>query len=275
MRNWLQHLTFRRLIISALILLVLGVAARVWGAGADIRALRERAYPIPSTHCQKPQNCDERALQIDAREAITSDNALDVAFGQLALSILGIGGVGLTLYYAHLAWGEAGKSATAAKLALEHAKESSERQLRAYVMVEARGIKFSEANSVEYAIKAHNRGQTPARRVLVKWAAKMTAEKLSNSDIERLHTVARCPAEEPAFILGPGESRDAIALEIGYNARNATDIRDSKLSFYVVGSIDYIDAFEKTRTTKFCHMYTGVDNGPNGAEYYHYGNDYT
>ena len=110
MRDWLQHLTVRRLILSGFILLVVTAAALVWGAGTDVRALRERAYPIPSTDCQKPQNCDERALQIDAREAVTADNAFDLAVGQLALNILGIGGVGLTLYYAHLAWGEAGKA---------------------------------------------------------------------------------------------------------------------------------------------------------------------
>lgn len=270
MRDWLQHLTVRRLILSGFILLVMTAAALVWGAGTDVRALRERAYPIPSTDCQKPQNCDERALQIDAREAVTADNAFDLAVGQLALNILGIGGVGLTLYYAHLAWGEAGKSATAAQLALEHSKDSAERQLRAYVMVHPQGITFTEAGDVECAIQAHNRGQTPARNIMVKWAARSAAEQLSKSDIELLHAVARYPTENPSFITGPSE-----AVRVLRTFGKSADIRDSKLYLYVVGSVEYIDVFEKKRITQFCHEYSGNDHGPNGADYYRYGNDYT
>lgn len=111
---------FRGLGLAVLAAATAGAALAVWSAGAALRNLREHAYPIPKDECQKTKDCDQRALKIEAREAVTSDAALDVAVGQLALGVLGLGGLGFTVFYARLAWKESQRSANAAHTALRN-----------------------------------------------------------------------------------------------------------------------------------------------------------
>jgi len=70
-------------------------------------------------------------LQVQAREAAIAEDALAVSFAQLALSIAGVFGVGLTIYYAHKAWKESERSANAAHDTLEDARsDAAEQALR-------------------------------------------------------------------------------------------------------------------------------------------------
>lgn len=105
---------FRGLFVGVLI--VVGVAlfgiTLTWGANVVDR--RDRLYPMPTPHCSADRSCEEKVLQIAAREAVTSDAAAQLALWQLVLSGLGIVGVGLTVYYAHQAWREAQRSANVA-----------------------------------------------------------------------------------------------------------------------------------------------------------------
>jgi hypothetical protein len=91
-------------------------------------ALREHAYPIPEQSCERDGKCDQKALQIQAREAVTADAAFDVALGQLVASVLGVFGVIYTVVYARQAWKEAQRSADAAHEALEHARNDAAEQ---------------------------------------------------------------------------------------------------------------------------------------------------
>lgn len=81
---------------------------------ARVAEVRERTYPIPQTQCEKDHTCEEKALQVQAREAVTAEAALQVSFYQLTLSLVGIIGVGFTVYYAHGAWLESRRSAEVA-----------------------------------------------------------------------------------------------------------------------------------------------------------------
>jgi hypothetical protein len=147
----------------------------VWGAGATRNGLRERGYPIPSRHCQQAKDCDEKALQIGAREAVTSDAGFDVALGQLVASVLGIFGVGYTVFYARLAWKEAQHGVTIARQsakgsedAARYARDSSEQDLRAWLDVSASledYILKDERVFISVATTIKNIGKTPAFRV--------------------------------------------------------------------------------------------------------------
>lgn len=130
--------------------------------------VRERAYPIPSTHCQQSKDCDERAVQLEAREAVTADGAFDVALGQLALSFLGIGGVGFTLYYAHRAFVETQNSAAAALEANSISRAALVADHRPWVAITniriAEGLSFHPQNgwSLGLIFTMKNTGVTPA-----------------------------------------------------------------------------------------------------------------
>jgi hypothetical protein len=67
-------------------------------------------------------------LKVTEAQAASADSALAVAFAQLALSLLGLGGVGFTVYFAALAWQEAKRSANAAHLTLEDARADAAAQ---------------------------------------------------------------------------------------------------------------------------------------------------
>ena len=122
------HPALRRLILGAIAAAAVLGAGIILQQGAVFRAIRERAYPIPSGECHKAGNCDEKALQVQNREAQTADAAFDVALFQFALGLLGLGGVGFTVYYARQAWKEAERSATAAREALEHTQADAAEQ---------------------------------------------------------------------------------------------------------------------------------------------------
>jgi hypothetical protein len=127
-RNGRKLSSAGRLVLALIAVGGIVVAVLVANAWVDTTAFRERAYPIPKTECQKAESCDERALEIQAREAVTADAALDVALGQLVASIIGVIGVGYTVFYARQAWKESERSADAASEALEHTRADASEQ---------------------------------------------------------------------------------------------------------------------------------------------------
>jgi hypothetical protein len=79
-----------------------------------------------------------------------------LATWQLILSIVGVAGLGFTLYYAH-------QSATHAKRAVDIAADTGRRQLRAYVVQSESALKHMEPGQVPVVeITFKNSGQTPA-----------------------------------------------------------------------------------------------------------------
>jgi hypothetical protein len=101
----------RQLVFGILLIMAVGAAAFPLNRCSEIGSIRERDYPIPDTKCRSEEQCAEKAVEIQAREAVTADAALEVMFAQLALGIVGVLGVGCTVFYAHRAWRAAWKQA--------------------------------------------------------------------------------------------------------------------------------------------------------------------
>jgi hypothetical protein len=246
-RDGLYRVAVRRLILAGLAVGALWAAWATWDAGADMVRLRERAYPIPATDCEKTKDCDERSLQIEAREAVTADAAFDVALGQLALSILGIAGVTFTIYYAH-------KALITSESTLRASLESEQRELRAYVhSVEftrqahvSREIGGVNVPGLVIAVAWKNLGATPARRVRTACGARLfigpTPDDFDYPDIG---------GDQKGIPLGPGAHTYSTVFT------RIDELRTGQLAgnrYYVWFWIEYSDVFADTprRRTEAC-----------------------
>jgi hypothetical protein len=128
-------------------------------------------------------------------------------------------------------------------------KESSERQLRAYVSAQPAGI--NPYRGIEQRILGHivvvNSGQTPAKDILhivrLFWTEKDNWEPELNESLTKTDAVLQPRAE----------------MKIGSNPQPLSIItgREEDRSYlYVWGRIEYRDEFSnRTRFTNFCHRY--------------------
>jgi hypothetical protein len=236
------------------------------------RALREQDYQIPTTNCQHSNNCDEKALKIQAREATTSDVALDISFAQALLSFLGVGGVGLTILYAKKTWRESRRSADAASAALAHAQEASERQLRAYVSVSLGGVEgFLSGDQVYASIRVQNTGQTPATQLVAHLTTAIISQRYGKAQVLHLQGSAG-KALGATLTMGAGEERYTHINRARFSNAQIESVRDGSKYFCVAGRVTYFDVFEKPRTSWFCHTYYGNDFSAIAGRYHAFGN---
>jgi hypothetical protein len=138
-------------------------------------------------------------------------------------------------------------------LSLRHARETAERQLRAYVCVAKGMIKnFSPDKIPEVVVWLKNVGQTPAYDVQ-SWLAiegdSLPRKKPFKSDWK---------FTDHKSVIGPGEgSTILIDTEAPITAKYIDAIKDRRWAIWGYGLIRYRDAFGKNRTTEFRLIYNG------------------
>jgi hypothetical protein len=119
------------------------------------------------THCEGQQgnDCNVGSLKANIRAANAAEDAADIAFGQAILGIVGIFGVGLTVYYAHHAWRQALRSADVAHDTL-HTENRAWIEL--HVSPGEGGVHWADDRcTVALEMRAENHGSTPALRTSV------------------------------------------------------------------------------------------------------------
>lgn len=216
----------------------------MWNTGANMTTRRESAYPMPQTECANSAACDQKALQIQAREAVTADGAFDVALGQLILSFVGVVGVGFTVFYARLAWREALRSADVADGALKLSADTADRQLRPYLYLTTdRDDPQPVTNDGHVRVSVKNFGQTPARKIRLHrgtdWLARPIGDQTPplrfvedlldlgpGADLRMLFYMEEIPADAFAF-LGEGTHVLIIRMRVDYEyAPGLTDFHE-------------------------------------------------
>lgn len=159
----------------------------------------------------------------------------------------------------------------ATREAITDARKASERELRAYVMVKLKGASVDPTKNGHAWVRVHNRGQTPAHDTCVFWAFHINSEKPDRADIDQLNQQAKCP-DDSALLIGPGEHRAVQGQCNPFTTEEASAVSADNARLYIVGRVEYVDAFDQKRTTRFCHVYSGPDLSKNRGRYGHYGN---
>ena len=126
-------------------------------------------------------------MQANIRAANANEDTVDIAVMQLVLSLVGIGGVGWTVYYAHMAWREAAKSADAAHATLDQSKRDSAASRRAWVKIDEVSLfpgtlLTTEESRMVVAYRATNVGVSPATNVKIDVQFAEADEFLSTRD---------------------------------------------------------------------------------------------
>jgi hypothetical protein len=150
---------------------------------------------------------------------------------------------------------------------LRHMRESSERQLQAYVLPEQVGVfdgttvnppQPARANVPGVFMLIKNFGQTPAYRV-VSWA------QIAVIVVANENAMLGVPpmAEHFATTLGPGGTfNKALWFDRPLSPNEIADIAAGVRSIYVYGKIEYQDTFKKSRFTNFRLHYSGAYPAP-------------
>ncbi|UVK45074.1 hypothetical protein BPNPMPFG_000568 [Mesorhizobium sp. AR07] len=147
-------------------------------------------------------------------------------------------------------------------------------QLRAYVcnMGAITPAGFDAPGGFSVVVEAKNMGPTPATK-LTQWTLVALREYPLRRPLEP-YTLTDFPTEA---VLGP----TAITMSIPTFGRSLeewekTGIKRCELAIYVYGEIDYVDAFNKRRATKFCMRSIGEQGYKLGVFKAHdTGNSYT
>jgi len=134
---------------------------------------------------------------------------------------------------------------------LDHAEDSSERQLRAYIWTEIIPVEFNRPNFY-VTCKFRNSGQTPAYKVHL-WAQAIPVAEPPPFNFR----FADPPAivDNPRFVINPTSQHfstleiEGIAGPITVSEKMA--IQEGYLTVYMWGEVRYEDAFGNNRTTKF------------------------
>lgn len=98
-------------IVGAAVITTALAISTVW----DIRVRREYAESRTQGDCADPKDCGLESLHADIRAAIAAEDIVDLAVWQLLLGVVGLVGVGFTIFYARLAWREAQRSTDGAE----------------------------------------------------------------------------------------------------------------------------------------------------------------
>jgi hypothetical protein len=157
----------------------------------------------------------------------------------------------LALFTARL-WRSTHKLWTVTNRTLQHAEQTSRKELRAYVTVEPLGITgYAGHNLLVGRFRVRNIGKSPARDVSVYSTIGLDA------DLARRDFPIGTPRISPT-VLQPGAKMEFISYE-GYPIPADQLDRDEPLKLagylYVWGEVLYTDEFSTMGWTAFCHRY--------------------
>ena len=129
------------------------------------------------------------------------------------------------------------------------AEETSERELRAYVSAEPKPLQKQANNSWVSELEIKNSGQTPAYAVTITVFMEVFAEPPSEQDFN-------VPVEETGSRISvPPGGTGRQALRRSLSEDELDQVWKGRKNLYVFGQINYRDAFNKSRYTKFRFAY--------------------
>ena len=229
--------------------LIVGVAAvAIW-----VSWWAQSGFPVPI--CQDASATD-RCLSYDDIRVWASDS-IDLATriaaraNRWAALIMAVFAAILAIFTFRL-WGSTEKLWTVTNRALQHAEQTSRKQLRAYVSVEPLGIMdYAGHNCLVGRFQVRNMGKLPARDVSVYSTVGLDADAMKR---DFPIGVARISPT----VLPPGAAMEFLSYEAYPIPADQLD-RDEPLKLagylYVWGEVLYTDELNTVGWTAFCHRY--------------------
>lgn len=222
----------------------------------------------PSTPCGHAGSAEQENLCIEWRAAKATEAQSAWAMRTFWVGLIGTGLVLVTLFATLTATNAAQRSAKAAEEAvgktdavLDHAKSSSEKELRAYLGVKpiafVQQMNTMDGGTVKAGAYLHvvNYGQTPAYDVLCTASLAMAGDADVKRSFERR---IRTPVLNKT-VVNPAEEREiAVPCEKVLTDAELAELTAPKgRRLYAFGVIAYKDAFEKTRKARFAFLLAG------------------
>ena len=208
------------------------------------------AEPACGPRCEAAQQREKDDLVAQQRMADSTRDVVIVTEWQLY-----VGGVGILLLVGTLVLTV--RSTNAAVDANRIARESAERQLRAYVNVKSTSMLWTQDKGPIATVRFKNGGQTPAHELRI-WALGIIGSR--RPDFEEL--ADEHIAGLAILTLGPGaEIPHDVAVRVApdFNAGGPGDLQTQS---FVWGRVTYRDIFDETRITEFRLRVIGSrDNG--------------
>jgi hypothetical protein len=238
---------------------------------------REQIYQGSAAHCENADtDCAQKDLPAQVRAATAAEGVMDIAIWQTLLSALGIVGLLYSLHLTREAVKTAAKGAEDAahglKIAeanaghaarqVEISEDTAERQLRAYVIATAGQItSFNIGEQATCGIRLENKGQTPAYEVVQTRLALEFLEVTDNPPLGQSSPPRRAPV-----VLGPNcHVPVAVHTKERMTIAQREAVFGRKAVLHAFGTVEYIDAFKKRRTTKFSFMFGGAIGANNSG----------
>jgi hypothetical protein len=170
--------------------------------------------------------------------------------GALFIATLGLWiFTGLMWWATRLAVADAGEGTRIANEALEHARESSERELRAYVSHRLGSVAvFATANAVQMTFVTENHGLTPASDLHTASIVDIYPYPLPQNF--KLPDLLADEATAQRISLFPRAQREATRLSREFRSEELEDVwKGTERRIYAFSITQYVDAFGKLRTT--------------------------
>jgi len=217
----------------------------IWQATSLASSVRELSQQPAEQH-GGPANSEAPS---SIRQAAAAEIQAAAAVWQMSFNVLGLFGLGATVYYANLAWREAEKSADAAHKTLVQGARQSVHELRAYVFplgVEIGGRIGPNAPIPEIKIDIKNTGQTPAYQMRSSATAMFAPIG---------HTPENFAPEDIVDVLGPGASfSKVISTADTLSDHDYEGITSGVMTIIFFGYIKY-RSFGDERFTHFQYRY--------------------
>jgi hypothetical protein len=146
------------------------------------------------------------------------------------------------------------------------AGDTTKRQLRAYVFVES-AIAHSTQSGGWVKVVIKNFGQTPAYR----YTATLDTAIMDPSTVPRF---PRPGSGTPGGSLAPSATIKMTKEFPQFTVQDGIAVRQGTKILYVFGQIEYTDAFNTTRYTRYCHAWGGhYGSGDGDIAYAEHGNE--
>ncbi|MGX4771129.1 hypothetical protein ACWAUC_15195 [Bradyrhizobium guangdongense] len=189
-----------------------------------------------------------------------------ISFAALIFNILTFAGAAVGVLIAYYAFQQTRRQADAADLQTNIAKDTSKRQLRAYVFVTANPIEdFSTGKKPSGSVSVQMIGQTPAYNSRVVTAIGTLRYPLT-SDIDGY--LPSKSVEETKSILFPGlKFGNSVALAYAPSAEQFEILKQAERArIFLWGKVTYDDAFGAPHRVLFCFNFDHPAEKPGSTE---------